>query len=133
MFDKLLKMTIAQIGTFDLYYYNVHREKELVKFCINNGISYLPAEDGRSIYRLVDEDFVKDKVDSNLLLSPTDLIFEDSTLDKFKDVDSTEVRFIIDNNIIIGVVHIVDYNNEDLYVELYRDLHYWSCTHCRLQ
>src|SRR5690606_36438939 len=49
-------------------------------------------------------------------------VFDQDTLNKFKQVNHNEIRFIVENDLIKGVVHIVDYNNEFLQVQLYRAL-----------
>lgn len=63
-----------------------------------------------------------ESIPSDLVCNATDLIFSDKTIGKFEDGNHDEVMFVVENGLIKGVVHIVDYNNPNLYVELYRML-----------
>lgn len=122
MINHLKYATIADIGVFDLFYYDEKNEKELVEFCESNNISYLPAKNRKNVYKLIDGAFEERKLLNEQKLNPYDRIFENSTLKKFKAQGHDEVYFIVENHLIRGVVHIVDYNNEYLQVELYRAL-----------
>ncbi|MET3113464.1 hypothetical protein AAKU52_001189 [Pedobacter sp. CG_S7] len=120
MINKLKYATISDIGVRDLIFYDVSNKEHLIDFCRKNGISYLPTRDRKGIYKLYNNDFVKDELSADLSVNSFDMLFADQTLEKFEKINSNEIRFILDNGKIRGVVHIIDYNNEFLYVELYR-------------
>ena len=52
--------------------------------------------------------------------NPFDLIFSLETLKKFQKRNTNDVLFVTENHKIKGVVHIVDYNREFVFMELYR-------------
>lgn len=120
MINKLKYATISDIGVRNLIFYDDSNKEHLIDFCRKNGISYLPTRDRRGIYKLYNNDFVQDELSADLSVNSFDMLFADQTLEKFEKINSNEIRFILDNEKIRGVVHIIDYNNEFLYVELYR-------------
>lgn len=120
MINKLKYATISHIGISNLIFYNQDKEEELVKFCKNNLISFLPSIDRKSIYKLSNENFENCKLEKDFCVNPFDRLFDTLTLKKFEKVDHNEIRFITEGGKIKGVVHIVDYNNEFLQVEFYR-------------
>lgn len=122
MSDRLRKATINDIAVKELFCYDEENKKDLYDFCFRNSISYLPSLDRTKLYRLASSNFVEQPLDTALCFGPHELLFADSTLEQFRQVDSSEIRFVIENGLIIGVVHIVDYNNEFVAVELYRAL-----------
>lgn len=125
MIDRLKYATINDIGIKTLYFFEDREEKERLQFCQENSISYLPSSDRKSLHKLVDNKFIKLTLEDekHLCVNPYDLIFKKETLDKFEAVNSNEIRFIIEDDKIKGVVHIVDYNTEFIYIELYKLLY----------
>lgn len=124
MINNLKYSTIADIGIYDLMFYDVNEEKRLIDFCKYNNISYLPSRNRMEVYKLVNDRFELKPLDEVLVVNPYDRIFEKQTLDKFKheNKEENEIRFILEDGRIKGVVHIIDYNNEFIQVELYRAL-----------
>lgn len=122
MIRKLKYATIADIGVFNLTYYDKEKEDELINKCNLLGITYLPSREGNCVYKITNNKFVKSKIEKHLLVNPYDLLFHEETIQKFKNLDHNEIRFIVEEDIIKGVVHIVDYNNEFIYLELYKAL-----------
>lgn len=123
MIQRIKYATIADICVYDLFFYDEKRTKELVKFCKENNISYLPSKDRRSVFRLSGDHFEKSELGEWLILSPNDLIFSEKTIEKFKEVNHNEIRFVLSDDKIVGVVHLIDYNKEFIYTELYRSLY----------
>lgn len=117
---KLKYASIADIGVFNLTFYDKSKEQELVKFCKDNGISYLPARDRKTVYQLFENGFQICVLDDSFKINPYERVFDVGTIEKFSCSDHNEVRFIMENECIKGVVHIIDYNSEFLQVELYR-------------
>lgn len=123
MLESVRYSTISDICVTDLFFYDENKKNDLVKFCRGYKISYLPDRDRNSCWELTDSDFKHiESIPANFSCSPTDLIFDNKTIEKFKQGNQDEVMFVVENNMIKGVVHIVDYNNPDIYVELYRML-----------
>lgn len=122
MIRKLKYATIADIATFNLKFYDDQKEKELKKFCRKNGITYLPTKCRISAFKLEGNDFIKTKIEDISKVNLNDLIFYQSTIDKFEEVDHNEVRFIMESGEIKAVVHIVDYNNDSISIELFKAL-----------
>lgn len=122
MINRLKYATIADIGIYDLVFYDESKVEKNIQFAKDNGITYLPAKNRKEVYKLVDDNFVKTSLGETLKINPFDLVFDKNTLEKFRQVNHNEIRFIVENDLIKGVVHIVDYNNEFLQVQLYRAL-----------
>lgn len=120
MINKIKYATISDIGITELIFFNKNKKQELIEFCIKNGISYLPARNREKLYKLYEGDFIQAPLENDFIVKPYDRIFDEDTLNKFENVDHNEIRFIVENAKIKGVVHIVDYNSEFLTVELYR-------------
>ena len=120
MIESIKYATISNIYVKDLFFYQESKVKELISFCNLNGISLLPGADRKSIYKLVEESFIKVQLTENLICRPVDRLFDESTLYKFEDGDHDEVMFVVEEEVIKGVVHIVDYNNDFLNIEFYR-------------
>lgn len=120
MIENIKYATISQIYVKDLKFYSHENEKDLITLCSELGISFIPDKDRNTIYKLIDNKFVKSKLTEDLKCNPYDRIFDIETLNKFEKGNHDEVLFVIDNNKIKGVVHIVDYNNEFIYFEFYK-------------
>ena len=124
MLNPLKYFTIRDICTTDLIFYNKDKEKELIDFCRRNYISYLPGRDRKSCHHLVEDSFQKvSPIPKELTCQPEYLIFRKSTINRFANKENPdEVMFVTDHGVIYGVVHIVDYNNDKIYIELYKML-----------
>lgn len=120
MIENIKYSTISQIYVKDLKFYNDESKQDLILLCSELGITFIPDKDRTSIYKLVDSNFVKSEFTEDLKCNPYDRIFDLETLNKFEKGNHDEVLFVIDNNKIKGVVHIVDYNNEFIYFEFYK-------------
>lgn len=120
MNDRLKKARIKDIAVTKLICYNPLHEDNLRQFCFRNGISYLPDVDRKFIYQLSEDGFTKRSLTEDYCLNPEELLFDITTVRKFERVDENEIKFVVEDGKIVGVVHIVDYNNEFIAVELYR-------------
>lgn len=118
--DNLKYATISQIYIKDLIFYQQDRETELTEFCEVNGITLLPAPDRRSCYKLTNGTFAGLPISSDMVCNPYDRLFDIQTLTKFQKGGHDEVMFVMENDIIRGVVHIVDYNNAMINFEFYK-------------
>lgn len=122
MINKLKYATIADIGIYNLIFYDKTKEQELVEFCKTNGISYLPSKNRKEIYKLVNCGFELQPLTSEFCIKPFERIFDLETLERFNLINHNEIHFIVEDNLIKGVVHVIDYNSEFIQVELYRAL-----------
>lgn len=122
MINKLKYATIADIGIYDLFFYEEAQETELIKFCKQNGITFLPSKNRKQVYKLLGNKFELQDLSPKLSIKPYERIFDEATLTKFSSLDHNEIHFIVENDLIKGVVHIIDYNSEFIQVELYRAL-----------
>ena len=122
MIRNLKYAIIADIGIFNPVFYDDDRKSELAQMCKEHGITYLPNKSRKSVYKLVNNLFVEAKIEEHLKINPDDQLFAQETINKFEKVNSNEVRFIMEHNEIKGVVHIIDYNNDFIDVELFKAL-----------
>ena len=122
MIKKLKYAIIADIGKFNPVYYEAQKEEELKAYCTKNGFTYLPSKSRKSVYKLVNNHFIETKIEDVLKVNAYDLIFDYDTIRKFEKPNHNEIRFIVENNEIKGVVHIVDYNNVFISVQLFKAL-----------
>ena len=126
MIETLKYATISSIYVKDIFFYSINDEKKLIDFHNNYGISYFPSKDRKSIFKYDGEKFVNEELTESFKCKPNDLLFDDSTIKKFEENNHDEVLFVTDNDVIIGVVHIVDYNNEFIYFEFYKLIFYFE-------
>jgi len=123
MNERLKNAKIKDIAVTNLIYYDSVKEEFLKQFCYRNRISYLPAADRKSVYKLNHSGFTPISLSQDYCLAPDELLFDLNTVKKFEKIDENEIKFLVDKGSIIGVVHIVDYNNEFVAVEIYRSFH----------
>ena len=120
MLERIKYATISDIYVKDLIFYDENNTEELIKFCHTNHINYLPGKDRTSIYKLINSRFIKVKIQPNLICNPYDRIFDIETLNKFKDGSSDEVMFVMEDELIKGVVHVIDYNTDFINIEFFK-------------
>ncbi len=120
MINKLKYAIIANIANFNPLYYDPQNEEQLIAYCKKNGFSHLPSRDKKSVFKLEGNQFVKKRVEDVFTVNASDFIFDLSTIMKFENPNPNEIHFIIENGLIKGVVHIVDYNNIYINVELFK-------------
>lgn len=122
MIRNLKYAIIADIGKFNPVFYDHDKKEELAEMCKLHGITYLPSITRKSAYKLVNNQFEEAKIENHLKVNPYDRLFDQQTIDKFQNGNSNEIRFIMEHDEIRGVVHIVDYNNDFIDVELFKSL-----------
>lgn len=120
MIEKIKYAIISDIYVKDLKFYNKDKELELAKFCNQNGISFLPCADRKTCYKFINNTFVQQDLTDDLICKPYDRLFDEQTLEKFKMGNHDEVLFVMENDLIKGVVHIVDYNNDFINIEFFK-------------
>ena len=120
MLETIKYATISNIYVKKLIFFNPEKEESLRIFCNFNGITYLPGKDRKTCYHLTNNKFLKTKITEELICYPHDRIFDEATLSKFEKGNQDEVMFVIEDDIIKGVVHIVDYNNDFINYEFFK-------------
>lgn len=122
MINRLKYAIIANIANFNPVYYDAQNEEKLIAYCTKNGFTHLPSKDKKSVYKLENKRFVKKRLDEVYQVNASDFIYDTSTIQKFEEPNYNEIHFIIEKDKIKGVVHIVDYNNIYISVELFKAL-----------
>lgn len=121
MIEAIKYATISNIYVKDLIFYDVNKEEDLKTLCLDYGISYLPNSDRKSCYKLLDNGtFEPAPLTEELICNPYDRLFENETIRKFENGRHDEVMFVVEDDKIKGVVHIVDYNTEFINYEFYK-------------
>ncbi len=123
MIERIKYSTIADIYVRELIFYEKQHERKLKKMCTSWGITYLPAKNRKVVFRLVNGSFQRSELTAEITCNPYDRLFERSTISKFESGDHDEVLFAVENGTIKGVVHIVDFNKEFIFIEFYKLLH----------
>ena len=126
MIETLKYSTISRIYVKDLFFFESTPEKDLIRDCKNWGISYVPSTNRKEVYKFQNGSFKKHPLTDDLVCNPYDLLFSDHTLDKFESGNHDEVLFVIEEGLIKGVVHIIDYNTEFIYLETFKLLHHFE-------
>lgn len=123
MLEAIKYTTIRDICITDFIVYDKEKTEALAEFCMRHGISFIPDRNRKSYWRLDGNKFTHiQELSPHVIIGPEELIFDETTINKFKNRNYDEVMFVVEDRLIKGVVHIVDYNNDNLYVELYRML-----------
>lgn len=120
MINKLKYAIIANIANFNPLYYDPKHEQQLLTYCKKNGFSHLPSKDKKSVYKLAGNHFVEKRLEEVYTVNASDFIFDETTIHKFEEPNPNEIHFIVERGLIKGMVHIVDYNNMYINVELYK-------------
>ena len=120
MINKLKYAIIANIANFNPLYYDHNNQEKLIAYCKKNGFSHLPSKDKKTVYKLVVNHFVEKQLEEVYTLEASDFIFDQTTIHKFEEPNPNEIHFIVERGLIKGMVHIVDYNNMYINVELFK-------------
>ncbi|MET7029801.1 hypothetical protein [Sediminicola luteus] len=120
MIETIKYATISKIYVKNMIFYDNNKSDELIKLCRSYGITYLPGQDRKSCYRLVDNEFHLSKLTKDLICYPYDRLFNEATLRKFESGNHDEVMFVIEDDKIKGVVHVVDYNTDFINYEFFK-------------
>lgn len=122
MFQNFKYAIIADIGTFEMTFYDEDNQSELESYCRRHLISYLVGKNRKNIYKLSDNGFHQEDLTNKVCFKPYDRIFDFDILKKFEKIKYDDVGFIVENDSIKGVVHIVGYNSKFIKIELYKAL-----------
>lgn len=126
MVERLKYSTISDIYVKEMFFYDETNLTKLLKVCRDWGITYIPDRNRKQVHKLVNGKFSLQELSDDLICNPTDLLFSDDTIANFQSGNHDEVMFVIENEKIIGVVHIMDYNNEWLYLAAYKLLYQYE-------
>jgi len=108
---------IKDIMIKDVIYYEPEIEDNLKTFCKKEKITYLPSLDLKKVYFLHYEAFKNKEIEGSLIISPDLNVFDESLLKLFQEGE--HILFIFDQNLIVGIIHISDYNRVEVYKYLY--------------
>lgn len=108
---------IKDIMIKDVIYYETEIEDNLKTFCKKEKITYLPSLDLKKVYFLHHEELKNKEIEGNLIISPDLNVFNESLLKLFQEGE--HILFIFDQNLIVGIIHISDYNHVEVYTYLY--------------
>lgn len=123
MIETIKYATISQIFIKDLIFYEDQKKDECKKLCNDNGITFLPNKNRKDCYKLINTVFVSQPLSSDIICNPFDRLFDETTLAKFESGNHDEVMFVVENNKIKGVVHIVDYNADFINFEFFKAMY----------
>lgn len=90
--------------------------KNALEFCNERDISVLPSHDNLHVYELKDNEFVKRVIQSTEKLKVTDFIFDRQVMESF---EHSFVKYVYDNEKIVGILHFCDYNRKAVYIYVY--------------
>lgn len=111
---------ISELMTNNIIFFESEQKKELIQFCKERDISFLPSEDFKHLYKLEENDFIKIELPEIMKLHVGDEAFNIKTLDKFNE--EYPIKFIFRNDEIVGAFHFSDYNKNSAYVYLYAEI-----------
>jgi hypothetical protein len=120
MLENIKYATISNIYVKNLIFYDSQKTNELKKMCADYGITYLPSKNRTTCYKLVGDKFIPSEIPEDLKCNPFDRLFDSNTIDKFESGNHDEVLFVVEDDKIKGVVHIVDYNIDFINYEFYK-------------
>lgn len=116
------KLTIGDIHTTDIVYYDPQYAQECLDFCQKRDIDLLPSIDDPHTVHILDSDqlgFNETAVDSARIVHPADNIFSPALLEKFRDY---HLLLVHENDELVGVVHFADYSKPAVSVYLFEIL-----------
>lgn len=109
--------TIEFIMTKNICFFeDIKDVKEKIKFCQDRDISTLPSKDNIHLYKLKNNIFLKTKIKQKDKLKITDFIFDNDVLSSF---ENGFIKYVYDNNDLVGILHFSDYNRKTVYIYLY--------------
>ena len=123
MLETIKYATISRIYIKDLKFYEDLEAHERLIFCKYYNVTFLPSIDKIHCYKLNSNSFQKMIPPKEIRCQPYDLLFNEETLSKFDNGNHDDVLFVMEDEKIKGVVHIVDFNSEFLYFEFYKLIH----------
>jgi len=120
------ELTIGDIATRQIIYFDKAFEDKCAEFCQVRDISMLPDLSVlRSIHKY-DRDkhkfshtFLPPNEFKQMTISPDRFLFADQTLAKFQKQD---LLFVVDQDVLLGIVHYSDYNKSIVYEQTYHRL-----------
>ena len=66
MIENIKYATISQIYVKDLKFYSEENSQDLISLCSELGITFIPDKDRSTIYKLIDNKFVKSELTEEL-------------------------------------------------------------------
>lgn len=111
---------ISEIMTNSVIFYEKEQEQDLMAFCKERDITFLPSEDFKHVYKVNSNNFEQMTMPENMKLHVGDEAFNLKTFEKFSE--NSTVKFVYQNEEIVGAFHFSDYNKNSAYVYLYAQI-----------
>jgi len=109
---------IRDIMTKDITYYDEDFEGRLKEYCIRKDISFLPDLDQKNTFFVKGDSFKSCEINERLKIYSDQYAFDESLVEKFNT--DQNILFAYDQNVLVGIIHISDYNRTEVYTYLYQ-------------
>lgn len=116
-----LKLTFENIMQPNILFYDKQVEAACFDICEHLKIDNMPAINGKNYYELQEGSFKRKSIMDIHKLLVDDSIFNPALLKKFK-ANKHNVLFVFEENVLRGVVHISDYNRNNVLESIQDDL-----------
>jgi hypothetical protein len=116
-----LKLTFENIMQPEILFYDKKMEAACFDICGHLKIDNMPAINGKNYYELHNKQFKKKTIGNVHKLYLDDSVFSPALLKKFR-VNNHNVLFVFEENVLRGVVHISDYNRNNVLESVQDDL-----------
>lgn len=103
------KLTFGDIMQSKILFYDHEKEHACKEICATLRIDYLPAITGNHYYELVKGKYEMKEIGREKRFDIEDRIFDAVVLRKF-EINNHNVLFVFEGNVLQGIVHISDYN-----------------------
>ena len=108
---KHLKLTIAEIMQPNILFYDKIAEPACFDICNYLKINNMPSITGTDYFELIDNKFHKTPINSKHQVLASSKIFTNDIIKQFAQ-NNHNVLFVYEENALVGVVHIADYNRD---------------------
>ncbi len=116
-----LKLTFENIMQSEILFYDKKMEPACFDICGHLKIDNMPAINGKNYYELQNKQFKRKTIRKVHKLFIDDSIFYPAVLKKFR-VNKHNVLFVVEENVLRGIVHICDYNRNNVLESVQDDL-----------
>lgn len=130
---KFNKLTFGDIMQPNMLFYDENEKEACKNICETLHINNLPAINGKNYYELEnkDEKFIRKKILKKHRLDVDERIFDKKMIKMFEN-NKYNVLFVFDGNVLMGIVHLSDYNDDiviqtiqDDFLKFERNLRHW--------
>lgn len=108
---EYIKLKFESIMQANILYYDSMEEAACHDICSQLNIDNLPAIDGVHYFELKNGKFYQYRIQEKHKVNINDSIFDPSALEKLR-LNKHNVLFVFDGNVLMGIVHICDFNRD---------------------